>query len=673
MADNEVPIAGTKEEQKLFTDCFRHYSMAKEDLAQRIVDFDKKDILFRSHIPNNGKWPYASRVFDPRIFTALFEKTSRIIANKPQGRLVPREGGDALGAKINNELLAWQWDDNERADASTMLSKWSLMDLNARKYGASFGLCTWKYERKEDFDTKKMYPYFDGPNFKPLNNRDCLANPSYPTIKNWFQHREYLTLQELESTNNAARSKPIYKNLNILKQKLREETREGGDQRSSNYVIKNKEIKGLQDYLGRDEVFKTIEVVTEYRCDKWITFSPKHGLILREIPNPYKHGQIPVTILKYYPIDDDLYGLSEIEPVETLQRAINAVVNQYLEAVNVSTYPIVKVRATGGAVQMHTLGFGKGAKWLMSDPASDVMPLDMRVSGVQEFGQTYRFLVGALQEALGETSQGVSNLAPGQADKTATEVKDLALSRSARDNYNQLFLADALKKQMMFWFTMNQQFLFASPQERHKIIRIVGKDAIKYFQNMGLDGEALTDDSIDMLSAENVPTDLNINDFTQPMYPVTAGSVTVPKLTMEEDGQTGTLIIEPEDLMGNYDYIPDVQTMQLPDEAQLLTAAKNMVEISLNPATIQLMAQEGYKLKAKEIIEDYFERLGVKDADKYFEKLQVDPILNAQNNAIQGGTDPTQTGQAGMVNDAVGGFQPSVQALPNGQAQPIIS
>ena len=86
----QIPIIGSPEEQKTFTEVYRHYIMAKEDLDQRIIDFDKKDILFRSHIEESN-WPYRSLVFDPRVFTALFEKTARILANKPRGRMVPLE------------------------------------------------------------------------------------------------------------------------------------------------------------------------------------------------------------------------------------------------------------------------------------------------------------------------------------------------------------------------------------------------------------------------------------------------------------------------------------------------------------------------------------------------------------------------------------------------------
>ena len=671
----EVALVGNDQEKKTFTDVYHHYTTAKEDLEQRIIDFDKKDILFRSHIDKKN-WPYRAMVFDPRTFTALYEKTARLLANKPKGRMNPREGGDALGAKINNELLSFQWDDNERVDSLAMLAKWALMDLNARKYGAAFGLCKWRWE-KNVVDSKSKI-FYDGPDFKSLDNRDCLANPSYSTVKNWFQHRTYPSFQELLNTNDAARGKPIYKNLDLLKKQMDSISEKGGDRRDNNYTTPNKTLKGLQDYLGTDQVYRTIEIITEYRPERWITFAPKHGVVLRDIPNPYNHGQIPIVQLKYYPIDDDLYGLSEIEPIEKLQKAVNALICQYLDAINMSLYKPLKINQTGGAVQIHTLQFNMGAKWLMNDPLKDVVEHQTNPSGVTEFASTYRFMISAMQEALGETSQGISNLAPGESDKTATEVKDLAISRNARDNFNRIFLEEALKKQMMFWFKMNQQFLF-SPTEQHKVIRIIGKDAIRYFQQAGLDGQGLTNEGIETLSDPELAGSIMPSDLQQPLYPVNVGEETIPKLTMEDDGQSGSLIIEPDDLQGNYDYIPDVGSMSDNSNEEGIKAKLFAIQQLQQPAVLQLLAQEQKKPKMTELLVDYFEDIGFKNADQYFENIQPNPMMGGVNvdpttgQPIQGGEGSVETGPIGQANGGFGGLVSSAQAIPNGQAQPVVS
>lgn len=637
-SDKQI-FTGTEEELDILDKVMGHYDMAKEDLDSRKSDFDKKDELFRSYL-DEKKWPYQSLVFDPRIYTAIFEKTSRLLARKPKGRLVPREGGDTLGAYVSNELLNFQWDDNERVNNMPMVAKWGLMDQNARKYGAAFAVVKWHYETVVDRKNKERKVWYDGPDFIPWNNRDVLCDPSNSTIKNWVQIRDYVTIQDLKSVNDTAKSKPIYKNLDLLMKSLEER---GGDRRDSNYTSKNLSVKNLSDYKGSDDVYKTIEIITEYRKDRWITFAPKHGIILRDIENPYDHGQIPVVMLKYYPVDDDIYGLSEIEPVEKLQKAINSLVCQYIDSVNMGLYPIVKVRSTG--VEMHTLEWGPGKKWIMDDPG-DVVAHEQGTAGIAEFTSTYRFLVGALQNALGETSAGISQAVPGMAEKTATEVKDLALQRTARDNYNQIFLSEALKKQMMLWHKMNEQFYFG-PGEQQKVIRIVGKEAIKYFQGRGQDGYTLTAEAADLLANPEVQAlGIRPEELQTLAMPVQTELGTLPKFTQEPGSEQGYLIIEPQDLSGTYDYIPDVESMSVPNESNMIQAQRELIQTVLNPAVDQKLMTGGYELDIRELLTSYFEKLGLKDAEKYFKKASPAPQMPGMGGmpGMEGVTNATNAG-----------------------------
>jgi hypothetical protein len=634
----QVAPQGTKEEQKTFLDVSRHYDMSTEDLDIRRSEMDEVDELFRSHI-NESTWPYRSLVFDPRVFTAIFEKTSRLISKKPRGRFIPREGGDSLKAKIINEYQAFQWDDSERADGVPMLSKWAMMDMNARKYGASFALVTWHYDKSMKFD---------GPTMRTWNNRDVLHNPSYSTIKKWIQLRDYNTLDELQKINEASRSKPKFENLDLLfNQMLKQRKADGSvlDTREADYAVKNKEIKGLSDYLGRDELFRTVEIVTEYRNDRWITFAPKYGVVLRDIENPYDHGQIPVVMLKYYPIDDDIYGLSEIEPVMKLQRAINALICQYIDEVNVKLYPIIM--ANPSEVRMHTLEFGPEKKWLMNRPGESVRVLEVLSQANQTFQAAYSTLVSSFMNAIGETSMGVSNIDPFAGDKTATEVQDMSLKRTARDNFNQIYLSQAIKQQQMLWFMMNKQFLFADPKSAPKILRVVGKDALRYFVEAGLDKGGLSEEVTQELMNMN-PEDLIDLDLS---------AVSDKKMILDQSGNSGALVLEKDDFSGSYDYIADVESMELPNKKDEMNAKRLTLEIAKDPVVAQLMAAEGKRMKFSQLMEDWLEELGFKDADKYFEKLELAPQGGMGYGAEQG----TGVGPATGAQPQGNGVQPGME------------
>lgn len=652
---------GNKKEKELFHEVHKHYVLAKQDLDTRIQrknGFDDADKMFASHI-DEGDWPYSSMMFDARPYTVIVEKSARLIGSRPKGKLVPREGGDSLGAHINNELLDFQWQDNSRIGES-MIQKWITMDQNARKYGSSFALVKWRYQTKVVNGKRRVM--YDGPDFEVCNSRDVLADPSYSYVKKWFQHREWPTLDELQNINDAARTKPVYKNLDILKDALREEAKAKGDQRSTEYTVQNKSIRGLTDYLGSDEKFKPIEVITEYRSDRWITFAPRYGVLLRDIPNPYDHWEIPVVHLKYYPVQDDLYGIGEFEPVSKMIRGINSLFSQYIDNVTVDLYPPLMVNPVN--VRMHTLEFTPEAKWLMNNPGEDVKRLETSTAATNNFQAAYSLMASSLLNAWGETSQGISSINPFEQEKTATEVRDTALQRNVRDNMNQIFLSEALKKQIMFWHSMNQQFLFKGTKDEYKIIRIVGRDAVEFFQKNELDQISPTEDEANqaIFGGEDVL-------IQGPKYPVEIGEGNVvPKFVPDITGQGGDLYVEEGDIRGDYDYIPDTESMKPPSDQEVEQKLTGILNVITNPTVVQLMAQQGTQPKIRELLIKMFESTNIiKDAEQYFEEGGV---ANGQIN--QPGNTNAEAGVPGQGNGIDQGLAGSGEALLGEQDQSLM-
>lgn len=650
---------GTKKERDRYTEVMHHYRMSQEDLDSRKHDWDKKDELFQSYIDEN-KWPYASTIFVPLTFTSLYEKQARLIGGKPRGRLIPREGGDILKAKINNEVLSFQWDDSSRVEDLSMIAKWAMMDLNARKYGASFALVKWRYETNY-----KGEVIYDGPTMQVINSRDALGNPGYSYIKNWFQVRSYSTIKDLERINDVSKVKPIYKNIGLLKKIITGKDSgsillSGGDQRDSNYIPRTRTIRGLQDYLGKDEApdFKVVEIITEYRADRVIVFAPKHGIILRDDPNPYEHGQIPVVQLKYMAIDDDLYGLSESDPTDKIQKGINALSSQYVDAANMELYRILKV---GKGVQMDTLEWGPGKKWRMNSP-SDVVPLEQSSAISSQFTNAYSILTSMFKEGMGETSAAFSTMQPGSKDKTATEIRSLETTRSVRDNFNQIFLSEAIQKQTMLWLSMNKQFIFSDPEKNHIALSVVNRDVLKDFMDMGLN-----DEDLDLSDEELYMHETSILEGQVPeiqgkyKYPVNINGVTKPKLEIDERNETGTLYIEKSDMDGYYDYIVDVEPMRSNNSLEERRALNEAIGLMLNPQALSLLQQENKKPKLSELLVSLFDLSGLKGADKFFEAMETgnEPADMAQ---AQTNGQPTQPNQeirfdaGGVGESSAGGF-----------------
>jgi hypothetical protein len=359
-------------------------------------------------------------------------------------------------------------------------------------------------------------------------------------------------------------------------------------------------------------------------------------------------------MLKYLPIDDDLYGLSEIEPIKGLQKAINALLCQYVDEINQNLYSPI---AIGPGVRQHTLEWGKGARWIMNNPMTDYRLVESRSNAAQYFNNTYSVLVSAMMNALGESSLGVSNIQPYSNDKTATEVKALQVQKNSRDNHNQLMLSEAIKRQMMLWHTMNQILLFAEPDKTNYVIRIVGGDALKFFQRRGLSEMQIQPESAAVIKQQmdifGLDATLSVEELKEkgvdlasafsPRYPVNIGTKKEPKIspkvTMDEHGDGALLYVELDDLKGNFDFSVDVESMKVTAEEERKQAQQTAVSLLVsNPNLLGILQQEGVRPKFKALFVSWLEDLGFRDAERFFESI------DSQNNNV-GGEDKSKIEQ----------------------------
>jgi len=264
----------------------------------------------------------------------------------------------------------------------------------------------------------------------------------------------------------------------------------------------------------------------------------------------------------------------------------------------------------------------------MNNPMTDFRVVESTSNAAAFFNNTYSALVAAMMNALGESSLGVSNIDRFQQDKTATEVKQLTLQRNARDNFNQMFLAEAIERQMKLWHSMNQSLIFADENKKNYVLRIAGIDALKFFQEAGLDSYGLTEGAADVLS-----DDLNANpdNMKTPNYPIDltdeSGNMKVgSKLEMDKTGRFAKLYIEPSDLMGDYDFVADVQSMAVnAGEEEKGARDKAITALLSNQNVLMLLQQEGFSPKFKDLFVTWLEDYGFKDADKFFQKSEQAP------------------------------------------------
>ena len=126
---------------------------------------------------------------------------------------------------------------------------------------------------------------------------------------------------------------------------------------------------------------------------------------------------------------------------------------------------------------------------------------------------------------------------------------------------------------------------------------------------------------------EEVITDpsFDFNSMMEPLFPVSTPEGNVPKMQVEEGGEIASVILEPDDLAGTYDYIPDVKSMSNPEPATV-NALTQMMVFAKDPAAIQARTMDGQRIKLSEVEKDMFELLGLKNADKYYERADLNQI-----------------------------------------------
>lgn len=657
-------------DKKIYNDIWEHYQDWGNDndiRRTRVGGWNDVTDAYWGELPVD--WPYASRIVDPRIRTSLIDKDARLINNKLRGRLVPREGSDVLSARINNAVLDFQWDTANHG--GSMEDKLLMSSQDTRLYGSKFARVIWK---KEICDDKVI---FEGNEFEPLDIRDCGLDPACNNIKDakWFQLREWVAIEDLEKHNKTALPGAKFKNLDILKGNLG-----GGDKRSNRYQSRVKELKGLEDRLGRDSAFPVVELVTEYRKDRWISFAPRHGVVMRDIKNPYDHYKIPIVQLKYYSLQDDPLGESEVEPVLPLWRSIQAVVCGFLDEMNIKMRPPLKI--VEGQARIETIVYGPEAQWLVArQDAVEEMRSDSSAI-INFFQTTYSSLVSAFNTAMGDLSQGVSQIDPFNPDKTATEVKATVRQQNVRDQRNQNSLSEFITDIMMMWQSNNKQFLFTDPKKQTYLLKIIGNDNFEYFKRAGLDEMEVPDEAMEIISETIGMQDGNLSDgdimemlesAKIPKYPVEHNKEIRPKMRMSDLEDSAELILTPEDVDGTFDYIPDVKSMSSGADQELQQGRLRAIELlTTNQAVSQQLISEGYQINIKELLTSVLEDQGLKDADRFFTKANPQEAIGQAGGAQPNIPVPGLPGvpQAGI---GTGGQQPAMAqstGLQNGAGIP---
>ena len=576
-------------------------------LAKRYLDnvherMNQQEELYRSYIDKNN-YPHNARVFDPRVFRVIETIVPRMVANEPTGSFYPREGGDVATAQILNALIRYDW------SRAGMFEKLVRFTKSMLIFGTAFGRVYWDYKEMEKTrmtpqeingqyvwnpqnNEKITVTTCDYPNFEVLNIYDCFPDPNATCKEDmrWFIYRRFRTLEELKAENET-RGSTYYKNLDKLEEMINDP--EQGQVRGSKpefmqYREHRRMMLSTDELIGEDTSNPDLTILRRYERDRWVDYVPGYDIVIRDVENQYFHNDLPIVYGVDYIYPGELYGMGEIEPVDRIQRAINAVLNQRLDNVQLTLRNMWIVKKNSG-VDMHTLYSAPG-NIVTTDDIDAVKPVDVPDVTGATFVQTMNYLTAALQNGTGITDYtiGIGNES-NVANKTATGTRLIQQEANA-----QFKLKIQLFNKMVIEDTANQfKDLRIQYTTEEQLLRIVGRNEVQYL-------------------AEN--TDLQkVDEYGEPIAP---GDLDVPsKLQVSSDKSFAFLKLQPNDIqpyvVGDYDFIAAPSSEQLTDPIAMQENFFIALDRIKDPDWVQGLAQEGKKINYTYLTEKVFEKLNI--------------------------------------------------------------
>lgn len=394
----------------LYKKAFDYYAPIRED-------WKEKEALILCKLEDTiSKRSAKSQVFDPRLLTIISERMFRVMSQMPSGkvRVVPRN--DA-GKSLLMEFILKKYILPNASSQYDILTKTRLVDFYSHVYGSMPVLVDWVV--RDDYI---------GPDFFIIPPRDFVPQPNKYSINEC----EYVFVSTMVSRNwlstrgGSWNREAINKLLQVSK----------GDSKNTPSEQKTySEMHWGSDFTEGLDENKKIQLVTYYTPDRWVTFAVDYPDIghLRDIKNPHGNGKLPFEVKHSFPLIDRFWGFGEVERGQTLQMAINSLINLYLDGVKYSIFPPLKIDVT--KVVPSTIVIEPGAKWIVRD-MNAVSPMIVSPQGVNTFTNTYQFLVSALLNQAGTTDTVVTDDIDPAMGKTPAAINFLASRQNSRDAFD---------------------------------------------------------------------------------------------------------------------------------------------------------------------------------------------------------------------------------------------
>ena len=580
---------------------------AEKYLVHKRTLWDDCENLFHNKLASTIAKTTKSQVFDPKLTTLLLERSYRVMAQLPTGKVKGISSNDGGASALMNLVLEKYVFPNANAQFD-FLTKLRMIDIYSNLYGNFFAMVDW--------DVRKNG--YIGPDLWLLNIRDVFPQVGAVSVDD----SDYIitrTWKPLSFFKNISPKAEGYKNISKIIEKLKDKSGSKQARDHSTAVSQREQTHYPEQVAAKDAGYH--EVWSQFEKDRWVDYCVDADMEFRDIANPHEDDALPVICKHSIPLLDDFMGMGDFERGKTMQMVVNSIWNLYLDAVKMSIFPPVMLNKDMIA-SMSSIKWGATEKWLVRGQVDNtVRTVDLSPKGIATFNNTYQVANSAILNMFGTTDTTVTAQTEAGFGKTPQALTMQQNRENTRDNADRFYMEQFLKK------VVKKMVNLVSKKQSKSIVLRLFEDEIKKLSTL----------YPDLKEAYNEKT----------------GKLSVNK------GKVGSILYD-------YEIVPG-STYAVDQQAQQQNLVMLMETITQNPQLLQLIGQD-YEVKFGELFKRVISNSGIQDWDRIIveksdEEKMEDVLKQDQQRfmeALQGQPDmnqipPEQGGQPGQPAPQGGG------------------
>lgn len=287
--------------------------------------------MYKSILNFDQSYPWDYRLVDPAIFQLIRTMMSRLNPENSRVNLLARNSMASEHRQRNQQVINWELSEMNK---TLVFYRAILRGLLA---GRSFLSTGWFYEPsvkiKSDIEGKEEFILRGIVNRATANNIRFddirVANRNLPELQDQPFILEHIALRygEMIDDNEKETFWVPSKLTEIRKKKMFISEIEGG------FSLPSESLTGISDeeQYYRNQYVGLLKMSTK-DGEVFYTFDKKGSddVLNKDQGNPYWHGHYPYLSFTPFPMDDEFYSQSLIQPLEDLEIALSSSLNQFM-------------------------------------------------------------------------------------------------------------------------------------------------------------------------------------------------------------------------------------------------------------------------------------------------------------------------------------------------------